>query len=108
MAVYTDHQRALRQAHSRKRRDNMRRNIWAIKAEQGCADCGIKDPRVLEFDHVRGNKAGNVSVMVSHGLAWARILEEIAKCEVRCANCHVLVTAERGGHWAHALEATSE
>jgi hypothetical protein len=28
-------------------------------------------------------------------LSWARIIEEIAKCEVRCANDHRRVTAER-------------
>jgi hypothetical protein len=44
--------------------------------------------RVLEFDHVRGIKVLDVSVMVARGYRWRRIESEIAKCVVRCANCH--------------------
>lgn len=53
-----------------------------------CVDCGETDPLVLEFDHVRGVKRYNVSVMVSNGATLRRIQEEIAKCDVRCGNCH--------------------
>ena len=53
-----------------------------------CVDCGESDPRVLEFDHVRGNKKFYVSVMLRQGYAWSTIEEEISKCEVRCCNCH--------------------
>jgi hypothetical protein len=63
-----------------------------------CVDCGEPDPVVLEFDHVRGIKTGNVSVMVySHGLPWCRILTEIEKCDVRCANCHRRKTSVQFG-----------
>ena len=60
-----------------------------------CVDCGQRDPIVLDFDHVRGTKLHEVSLMVANGYAWAKILEEIAKCEVRCSNCHRRVTAQR-------------
>jgi hypothetical protein len=53
-----------------------------------CVDCGEGDTTVLEFDHVKGTKLGDVSKMVHQGLSWARIHVEITKCEVRCANCH--------------------
>lgn len=61
-----------------------------------CVDCGNSDPRVLEFDHVRG-KSKNISSMISDKNAWNKILDEISKCEVRCANCHRIVTMERAG-----------
>jgi hypothetical protein len=48
---------------------------------------------VLEFDHVRGVKVRNISEMVRGKFSWRRILEEIEKCEVRCANCHRRKTA---------------
>lgn len=59
-----------------------------------CVDCGFNDPRALDFDHVRGEKEGNVSNMVCGGFSIKRIQAEIDKCEVRCANCHRIRTHE--------------
>ena len=68
-----------------------------------CVDCGEKDPVVLEFDHVRGVKEWNVSLLVRSNSSWKRVLEEIEKCEVVCANCHKRRTAERCPEgWAKA------
>lgn len=53
-----------------------------------CVDCGESDPIVLEFDHVRGVKFKPISQMAGQGAGWRSVAEEIAKCEVRCANCH--------------------
>lgn len=50
-----------------------------------CVDCGQTDIRVLEFDHVHGNKSNNIASMVGEGFSWSTIEAEIAKCEVRCA-----------------------
>ncbi len=66
-----------------------------------CVDCGENDPIVLEFDHVRGKKSYNVSAMGWSVLSWASLLREIAKCEVRCANCHRRKTAERHSSYRH-------
>ena len=53
------------------------------------ADCGERDPRVLEFDHRdRFAKIESVTLMALRGYAWATIEAEIAKCDVRCAKCH--------------------
>lgn len=41
--------------------------------------------------------------MVAMALPWRRILAEIEKCDVRCANCHRRVTVERGGWWRQAV-----
>jgi hypothetical protein len=60
-----------------------------------CVDCGESDPLVLEFDHLRDK-----SFDVCAGLPdrnWDRILSEIKKCEVVCANCHRRRTAKRLG-----------
>ena len=56
-----------------------------------CIDCGETDPVVLEFDH-RGEKSYNVSEM--HTYSLKRLEEEVAKCDVRCANCHRRKTAK--------------
>jgi transcription elongation factor Elf1 len=53
-----------------------------------CVDCGETDIVKLEFDHVRGTKINHISYMEANGVLWPKIKEEIAKCEVRCRNCH--------------------
>lgn len=55
---------------------------------------------VLEFDHVRGVKKGDVSLMARQGLALKTIDAEIAKCDVRCANCHRRRTAITQGWYS--------
>lgn len=74
--------------------DRARQHLRAYLAEHPCVDCGETDAGVLEFDHLR-DKSGDVSRMVSSGLSWDRILFEIEKCEVRCANCHRRITRQR-------------
>ncbi|GAA1417817.1 hypothetical protein GCM10009640_02540 [Agrococcus citreus] len=66
-------------------------------------DCGSTDIRVLEFDHVRGTKVASVGSMVRRGRGLAVIEAEIAKCDVRCRNCHAIVTIQRrGASWHDA------
>ena len=80
-------------------REENQRRIAAYLACHSCVDCGKTDIRVLEFDHVRGNKSGDISRMVQEGYSWATIEAEISKCEVRCVNCHRVKTVERSGFW---------
>jgi len=55
--------------------------------DKPCADCGNKFPYyIMDFDHVRGNKKGNISEMIHHKRSI--ILDEIEKCDIVCANCH--------------------
>lgn len=72
-----------------------------------CVDCGNPDIRVLEFDHVCGTKKAGVGRLISNGCSIETIKEEIAKCEVRCRNCHQIKTFERmGGTWHDKLLAS--
>lgn len=72
----------------------LRVGITQYLAEHPCVDCGETDPVVLDFDHLR-DKKWDISRMVAMGLRWELILEEIAKCEVRCANDHRRATKKR-------------
>jgi len=65
-----------------------------------CVDCGETDIVVLEFDHIGDDKHFSISDATRHGYSITKIKNEIAKCEVRCANCHRKKTYERGG-WTH-------
>ena len=73
--------------------------IRAYLSTHPCIDCGKKDIRTLEFDHVRETKAGEISDMLRQGNSWSTIESEIAKCEIRCANCHRIRTLEHCNSW---------
>lgn len=64
-----------------------------------CIDCGETDPVVLDFDHVRGEKIRNVGDMSFRPTGLARLQSEIAKCEIRCVNCHRRRTAHDQSWW---------
>jgi len=64
-----------------------------------CIDCGETDPIVLQFDHVRGIKHRAIAQLIARHAPLITIIEEIAKCDVRCANCHTRITAMRAGFW---------
>ena len=65
-----------------------------------CVDCGETDLRVLEFDHRPGEvKSADVGRLLVTGFSWTSIERELAKCDVRCSNCHRIVTCERANNW---------
>src|SRR5687768_13986018 len=58
-----------------------------------CVDCGESDILLLDFDHRDPSlKRASVSRLVGTG-SLRLVMDEIAKCDVRCANCHRLRTA---------------
>jgi hypothetical protein len=77
-------------------RENLDR-LRSFLEDHPCVDCGEHDVIVLEFDHVTGRKRADVTTMVRGGLIWTTIEHEIAKCEVRCVNCHRRRTAGQRG-----------
>lgn len=65
-----------------------------------CVDCGESDPIVLEFDHIAPeSKEFCLSSSVDYSLQ--KLIEEIKKCEVRCANCHRRKTAKQFGYFRY-------
>lgn len=61
-----------------------------------CMDCGCRyPPAAMDFDHRdSASKRSAVSRMIGRA-GTARILEEVAKCDIVCANCHRLRTFRR-------------
>jgi hypothetical protein len=71
------------------RRDQEEKKQILLDARQGgCIRCGEKDPSCLDFHHRNGkiDKLGHIGVFRKFGTQ--RLLNEIAKCDVLCANCH--------------------
>jgi hypothetical protein len=93
-SVLPEVHKAVNRKHWLKQRDLLRAFADAAMAG-GCVDCGIKTQIVLDFDHIRGEKTGDISQMIASAASVKRLLSELDKCEVRCANCHRIVTAQR-------------
>jgi len=73
-----------------KRRDQMH----ALK-NVPCMDCEQTfPPYVMDFDHARGDKVFEIGSRLT-SRSWDAILVEAIKCDVVCANCHRIRTAER-------------
>lgn len=96
---YTEREMAARRERQRRWHEQKWRGfapkIAALKMERGCADCGYRaHPAALQFDHLPGStKRGKISSLSRY--SWERIAEELAKCEVVCANCHAIRTVTR-------------
>ena len=68
-----------------------RKREWfrEFKKTLKCNRCPENHPACLQFHHRNGEeKKGNIASLVVH---WSkeRLLAEISKCEVLCANCHL-------------------
>jgi excinuclease UvrABC ATPase subunit len=85
----------IKRQYSKVYKDRNREIVNSYLKEHPCVDCGNTDLRVLDFDHVRGKKLGSISHGVKNSWPIEKLLAEINKCEVRCANCHRIVTHER-------------
>jgi hypothetical protein len=98
------HRRAVAAQVAKTRSANLRR-IGDYLLRHPCVDCGIADIRVLDFDHrVGAQKKAEVMKLAKAAYSWERVCEEIAKCDVRCRNCHAIVTYERmGANWRSAM-----
>ena len=69
-------------------------------SEEACVDCGIADPLVLQFDHLQ-SKTKDLACLVRSACSPQRLISQLDKCEVRCANCHRRRSAIQGG-WFRA------
>ena len=62
-----------------------------------CTDCKQSFPTYcMDFDHVRGKKKFTIASNTQR-IGKKKLLAEIAKCEVVCANCHRIRTYNRDG-----------
>lgn len=83
----------------RKREHSIR--LWVrTQLKQKSCSCGESRIECLDFHHLRDKKY-NVSSMYS--LSKEKILEEVAKCEILCANCHRVITAKER-NWYKNIE----
>ena len=79
-----------------KMKSKRKRWYYELLLQSECKDCGEKRPETLHFDHIDpSTKSFSISNGIHDNAAWSKILAEIDKCEVRCANCHAIRTAKQ-------------
>lgn len=77
-----------RKKHNSTARSKNRAWLDKIKLASGCIDCGYNRwAEALDFDH-RNMDEKKIGIARIYMCSKERILEEIAKCDIRCANCH--------------------
>ena len=81
-------------------RDEHRKIVISFLSNNPCVDCGESDTEVLQFDHrERAEKVAEINRLMT--CSTSKLLEEISKCDVRCANCHMKRTRIQMGWWRH-------
>lgn len=71
---------------AKKRKERKAELIRVMGGE--CEECGVDDnPVIYDFHHINPEEK-DVSWRIMRDWPWARLLEEIKKCILLCANCH--------------------
>ncbi len=79
------------------------RDLWQLQADllrvfraTPCLDCAQTFPwHVMEFDHRLPEQKAALVTRMAGRVSLRRLLEEVAKCDIVCANCHRLGTFAR-------------
>lgn len=99
-----EYQRKWWQANKETQKERVKENTRKFKEKVAalkmfpCMDCGFTPVHhsQMDWDHIQGDKLSNVSQLSQLG-SLSKVLEEVSKCELVCANCHRLRTATRNG-----------
>ena len=91
-SVYLEKRRQQARDAQQRRRLAKKQLLYSVR-NVPCIDCGVRlPPEIMDLDHVRGKKEFNLG-----GAAGSNVYRsieamkvEIAKCDVRCPNCHRL------------------
>lgn len=63
--------------------------VSKLKAQIKCKKCGERKSYMLDFHHLDPNEKENtIARMTSNSYRIEKVLDEIKKCTVFCANCH--------------------
>jgi endogenous inhibitor of DNA gyrase (YacG/DUF329 family) len=66
--------------------------VYMDKVAKGCSRCPERRPSCLQYHHLDPvQKVAGVGALVQ-GASLARVVEEVKKCILLCANCHFVET----------------
>lgn len=70
-------------------RNKRREWLFEYKKTLSCVYCGNDNPLNLDLDHIdRSTKKNTPATMITGGYAWDTVVDELAKCQPVCRNCH--------------------
>lgn len=75
----------------RNKRNKKKSRVWynEFKSNLKCNRCPENHPACLEFHHVDPTKKEfTISILIGTTYSIKKIIKEIEKCEILCANCH--------------------
>lgn len=93
MRLYRRTWYAKNRAHAKRRvmqrKKELRQWLDSLKEDLKCNRCDENHISCLEFHH-KNPKKKEIAISLAPNYGWSkeRILKEIKKCEVLCANCH--------------------
>lgn len=83
----------------KERKQKLREWLLELKSELRCVECGEEHIATLHFHHNDPSKKDmSICKTIQNGWSKRRILAEIEKCKVLCANCHSIL------HWNNLHE----
>jgi 5-methylcytosine-specific restriction endonuclease McrA len=75
------------------RKHHLRAYAQMVRKRGVCLSCGESDWRCLEFHHRDPtDKSFTIAAAVGRQVPLEKLTEELAKCDLLCANCHAKVT----------------
>lgn len=80
------------------RAEENQKYVWELLENSCCAICKISNPLVLEFDHL-DPKIKSFDIKRLTRKSKNKIIEEIAKCQILCRNCHMRKTHYQFNTW---------
>ena len=101
---YYERNREVYREKNRRKRERMRVLLRQAKSRP-CVDCGKEFPYfVMDFDHREGERKEKEVGLLIASLSMRRLLDEIEKCDVVCANCHRIRTFKRGQYFSGVVQ----
>jgi hypothetical protein len=89
------------------RREEIKTWYRQYRAAIRCIRCGENDPACLQFHHRnRGEKKINIATYVFQASNLEKFIQELNKCDVLCANCHLVEHWQERDDSADILEYT--
>ena len=86
---YREHANEIGARSKRRHHTHRRALVASLKNGKSCIYCGESNPVCLDWHHRNpGNKLFNISTVGSTKESLEFLQDEIAKCDMVCANCH--------------------